>query len=149
VTVNPHSAQDVIPDRSDAFIPACIQPGAYVVQTRRAVVLSRFDRRTLQLICEVVEPPAFDGVELSWYATLPSSGDRPAAGSKFARAWVLVMGRRPHRGERPSLRDLVGKRLRVVVETVTRSWERDELKRPVPLPAEAQYSVIRTLVDRA
>lgn len=108
-----------------------------------------FRRRMLLLHCEVVDPPDHDGVQLVWYAPLPPPGRRPASGSKFFRAWLLVMGRRPERGTRPSHRDLVEKRFRAVIETVTTSWERDEQGRPVTLPPSARYSVIRTLLERA
>jgi hypothetical protein len=133
---------------TDAFLPPRLPEGRYVVQSMRADVRKMFERRVLCLECAVVEPRQFDGTPLTWYAPLPSGRRYPVA-SKFLRAWVLVMGRRPGRGEHPAVRDLVGKRWVAIVETVTTSWERDEHRRPVALPPEAQYSVIRSLVGRA
>jgi len=130
---SPPPEDNVVPfdGRRDAeWLPPLVPPGVYTAITTRGDVRTLFGRRTAVLVCELVEPVDVDGVKLAWYAALPDPGRRPAGASKFATAWCVVMGRRPHRGERPAIRDLVGKRLRIVVATVTVSWERDRAGHP-------------------
>jgi hypothetical protein len=137
---------------ADTFLPPLLTPGRYIVHSIRADVATMFEskRRVLLLECEVLEPPEHDGVRLTWYAPLPPGRrDRPSPASKFLRAWILVMGRRPNRGEYPAHQVLVSKRFVGIVGTVEHSWERDEHRRPVLLPPAAQYSVVRSLVALA
>lgn len=134
------------------FLPALVPPGRYTVQSVELDVQKMFDRRTLVLRCQIVEPPQHDGVELCWYAPLPPEDlrrVRPSPATKFLKAWILVMGQRPGRGKYPAHRVLLHKRFVAIVETVKFSSERDEHRKPVPLPKAAQYSVIRSLVDMA
>jgi hypothetical protein len=64
------------------------------------------------------------------------------------RAWILVTGRQPTRGEHPSPKMLVDKLFNATVETVTDSHERDVQGRPVKLPPAAWYPVVRVLLER-
>jgi hypothetical protein len=139
-------------DQATAFLPPLLQPGRCVIQSIDADVRVMFEsqRRVLLLFCEVLEPREHDGVRLTWFAPLPTKRrDRPSPASKFLRAWILVMGRRPARGEYLAHQVLLGKRFEAIVGTVEHSWERDEQRRPVKLPPAAQYSVIRSLVAMA
>ena len=74
---------------------------------------------------------------------------RPAWASKFCQAWLLAAGRRPRRGEYLAVTMLQHKRYLAVVTTVTTSWQRDERRRPVPLPPAGYHSKIATLLERA
>ena len=130
-------------------VPALIPAGRYTVQSQTVTIEERFKRRMVRLVCEVVDPPAYDGTRLCWFAPVPPGRARPAWTSKFCMAWLLAAGRRPARGEHLGVRMLVGKRYLAVVTTVTEGWQRDERRRPVPLPPAGHYSKIATLLERA
>jgi hypothetical protein len=128
------------------YLPPLIPPGdQYIVQTRKAYRTKQFGRRILIVDCEIIGGE-FDGARTFWTAALPPDGRRPGVGSKFLTTWIMVVGRRPQRGERPAIELLVGKRFRVRIETVTRT--NDSSLRLVPRPPAAHYSVVRDLLER-
>jgi hypothetical protein len=124
------------------LLPPVLPEGVYVVQSSRSVAVRVFGRRAYVLHCEVIGGPS-DGARLFWTAPLPPAGRRPGIASKLFRAWLLVAGRRPERGERVSGKILEGKRLRGRVETVTK----DNLGNP--LPPQSRYSIVRDLLELA
>lgn len=122
-------------------LPPLIPSGHYDVRSQQGTIVSTFGRRKLLLNVEIVGGE-YDGARIFWAATMPAPGRRPGISSKFFRAWLLVAGRRPCRGERLSPSMLEGKLLRARVETVTKDY------RGYPLPPAGLYSVVRDLLER-
>lgn len=122
-------------------LPALIPPGEYTVRTARLARRRFFGRPVVIIHCEV-RGGEHDGLVVPWFATaLPRRGLVPAS-SKLFRALVLVLGRRPGRGERLSEDVLVEKLLRARIDTVTRGADGQ------PLPEGARYSVVNRFLER-
>ena len=129
-------------DQVSAEAAPLIPPGLYDIRT------VRLDRRKLwgaaksMVSCEVVGGE-YDGICLIWCAnSLPKGSRRVPISSKMYRTIVMVLGRRPERGERISEGLLVHKMFRASVRTVTKGADGHEL------PPGARYSVIDAFVER-
>lgn len=118
-----------------------IPEGEYTAISRGSEILLMFRRRVLQIEFEI-HGGAHDGTKLPWYCPLPEKGRRPPRSSYFFRAWQMVHGRAPYRGERPSTTDLVGKMFKVRVKSVKTDYHKD------PLPESLWYSRIAKLLER-
>jgi hypothetical protein len=136
------SAEDEVYLRVDGVLPPLLPEGLYTVQSLRAEKIVVFKRRVLILHLEIIGGE-HDGVQTFWAASLPEPGHRPGIASKLYRAWLMVAGRRPSRGERLSASMLVHKRFTGFIGTVTKDFNQRRLSEA------ARYSIVRELVEMA
>lgn len=127
-----------------------VAPRSYVAVTREVAVLPMYGGRRVRLLVELREsleqPPVAIGVP--WFLPVPARANcRAASTSALVRLFQLLAIPIPKRGPLP-LEALVNKALRVVVGDVTESRDRDEQKRPIPLPTPLVYSVVRRPLER-
>jgi hypothetical protein len=127
-----------------------VAPGTYIAVTRHVAVLPMFGRRIVRLLVELhetLEQPALaSGVP--WFLPVPARASwRAASTSAIVRLFQLLAIPIPRRGPLP-LQALVNKALRVELGDVVESRDRDEQKRPIPLPPPLVYSVVRRALER-
>lgn len=128
-------------DEQGALIPE----GEYEVGFLRALKpFSCFRHQRTLLWFRITTAGEHHGVELYMACrTSPREGKKSLApSSKLVRACALALGRWPSRTDRLSTTAFKGKLFAAQVETVTHDSKKQ------PLPAEAQYSVIRSLTKK-
>lgn len=83
--------------------PEDLPGGKYLVSFRKAERGIWFRQHKIRLEYEIVEPIAFAGLLVSFFAThKEDQNKRPSKQSKFYQLWVRVNGGSPRRGQRMS-----------------------------------------------